>query len=79
MKVDKRSGIWNFKEATDLDMLAYYLYTQKTKIEKSKHHSLSYMEQKEFCKDYKLGKSYKEATVLLRRLKIEKIRNGRIL
>lgn len=77
MKIDKRSGKWNFKEATDLDNLAYYIYTQRNKEDRVKYR-FPLSEQLEFCRDFKMSLSYKEAILILRRQKIEKIRNGRL-
>lgn len=74
MEIDKTIGIFDYKNSTDEDDIAFYLYCQS-------NDSADTFNQDFFCRLRKVknpivDKYYKECKLILRMQKIEKIKNG---
>lgn len=79
MKIDRRYGTWDLKDATLLDNIAYQIYLNKHKYLCDKQTLRKYLSyrssQQDFDRLYKNGDFYKEANLILRKEKIEKIKS----
>lgn len=85
IKIDKRKGKFNLKDATQLDDIAYFLYIiQLNKIIETSSINKKYynkINQREFKKKFFDGVFYKNANIYLRINKIIKLKkniNGKL-
>lgn len=75
IKINRRYGKWNLKDATDEDNLAYWIYLEKTNDTKKKRKRFYIREsQYAFKKHYKSGPSYEKARLYIRSYKINKLK-----
>ena len=75
IKINRRYGKWNLKDATDEDNLAYWIYLEKTNdIKKKRKRFFPRETQYTFEKHYKSGASYEKARLYIRCYKINKLK-----
>jgi hypothetical protein len=75
MKNTHDSWVWDYKNATDLDDLAYLLYIREDNKFCENQKSWIYYMQSSFIGSVGHEKYYEQATIILRSLKINKIQN----
>jgi pterin-4a-carbinolamine dehydratase len=77
MDFNKQYGTWDLENATLLDNIAYQLYLNQFKeMWKFKSDVLPFCEtQEHFVELYIFGRSYKQANIILRKEKIERLKN----
>lgn len=85
IKIDRRKGKFNLKDATELDDIAYFLYIiQINEIIKSSSINKKYynkVNQRNFKMKYSGGIFYKNANIYLRNKKLNKLKeniNGKL-
>lgn len=72
-------GTWNYEFATELDKIAYSVYIKQQNILGEGKGTWTYLSLNVFVKYCKEKKYYKEANILLRNKKIDKIKNETVI
>jgi len=75
MKNAHDSGVWDYKNATDLDDLAYLLYIREENKFCENQKSWIYYMQSSFIGSVGHEKYYEQAKIIQRKYKIEQLKN----